>query len=101
MLDLSVGDGKTCMVAIKRNASLIGVCFNDDHKDALYARLEAEVFNQFQKADSKLYEPALANILGGQKKRKAAEEPHQIGYVIILDLNYFGLEFRVYHYYYS
>ena len=79
MLDLSVGDGKTCMVAIKRNASLIGVCFTNDHRDALYARLETEVFNQFQKADSKLYEPALASILRCHKKRKAQEEPRQIG----------------------
>ena len=69
MLDLSVGDGKTCMLAIKRRAELVGITFNDHHKEGLYRRLEAQVFQEFQKADSPLYESGLVQLLG--KKRKA------------------------------
>ena len=70
MLDLNVGDGKTAMVAIRRNASLVGIAFNEYHKDQLYLRLEAEVFKEMQNPESSLYEVGLVNLLGA-KKRKA------------------------------
>ena len=70
MLDLSVGDGKTCMLAIKRRAELVGITFNEFHKEQLYRRLESQVFREFQNADSPLYEAALVQLLG-KNKRKA------------------------------
>ena len=72
MLDLSVGDGKTCMLAIKRRAELVGITFNDAHKEGLYRRLESQVFREFQNADSPLYEAGLVQLLG--KKRKAVQK---------------------------
>ena len=68
MIDLTIGDGKTAMVAIRRNASLVGITFNEHHSEKLYQKLEAEVFKDMQNADSPLYEVGLVNLLG--KKRK-------------------------------
>ena len=68
MIDLTVGDGKTALVAIRRNASLIGVTFNELHRERLYQKLEADVFREMQDAESPLYEVGLVSLLG--KKRK-------------------------------
>ena len=70
MIDLNVGDGKTAMVAIRRNASLVGITYNDYHKEQLHMRLEAEVFKEMQNPESPLYEAALVSLLGNNKKRK-------------------------------
>ena len=58
------------MAAIKSGASLVGVAFNQAHIDLLYARLESEVFREFQQPDSGLYEASLVSLLGPSKKRK-------------------------------
>ena len=72
LLDLSVGDGKTCMAAIRNRIGLIGVAFNEHHQERLYEHLETQVFREMQVPDSTLYEPGLVSVVGG-KKRKAVQ----------------------------
>ena len=76
MIDLTVADGKTAMVAIRRNASLVGITFNDYHKEKLYQKLEAEVFREMQNPESPLYEAGLVNLLGKKRKGVSALIKH-------------------------
>ena len=69
LLDLNVGDGKTCLAGIMRGISVVGIAFNDAHRENLYEYLEAEIFKAMQDASSPLYESALTALLG-KKKRK-------------------------------
>ena len=69
IIDLNVGDGKTAMVAIKRNASLVGITYNEYHREQLYLRLESEVFREMQSPESSLYEVGLVNLLGTKKRK--------------------------------
>ena len=68
------GDGKTAMAAIKAGATLVGITFNSEHTEMLYRRLEERCFQEFQNADSPLFESALVALLGG-KKRKTKTVP--------------------------
>ena len=69
---LVTGDGKTCLTAIRRRASLVGLTFTDEHTNMLYRRLETKVFADMQCADSPLYEPALVALLGSKKRKGGA-----------------------------
>ena len=57
------------MVAIKRNASLVGITYNEYHREQLYLRLESEVFREMQSPESSLYEVGLVNLLGTKKRK--------------------------------
>ena len=71
MIDGTPSDGSMAMAALLNFTTYVGFCFNSEHVEALYSRLDNMAFKEFQKSDSKFYQPDLVRDLAGGKKVQA------------------------------
>ena len=68
MIDGTPSNGSMAMAALLNSTTYVGLCFNSEHVEALYHKFDNMVFKEFQKSDSKFYQPDLVRELTGGKK---------------------------------
>ena len=63
VFSLTAGQGDLAMTMLRNRRPYFGICLSQPHKDALFARLEQQVWAAYQKEGDKLYEPNLVELI--------------------------------------
>lgn len=65
---LTIGDGSWAMTCLRLRRPLFGICLTEEHKVALLAKLECEVWKAMSTEKDKLFEPGLYELMTNATK---------------------------------
>ena len=74
-VDATPGAGDAALACVKARVPYVGICLTQTHEEKLMQRLLWLAFNEMQKEDSPMTDPALRKLLGGLAAAPAAEPP--------------------------
>ena len=75
VIDMTPGSGHWAFVCACQRVPYCGVCFTDTHRDMLYRRLISRTIDAMCDANSDLYDPSFAQLLGQSKGEGAKPVP--------------------------
>ena len=65
---MTIGDGSWAMTCLRLRRPLFGICLTEEHKVALLAKLECEVWKAMSTEKDKLFEPGLYELVTNATK---------------------------------
>ena len=78
VIDAGASDGSLALACCQRRLPYAGLCLTQPHKEHLTERIVSQIMHQMCLADSPLFEPALASVMGKVLPRRRRRIPSAI-----------------------